>query len=155
MQTILKLPSLYVSWVSYNLEHGSNTYMSVISRDSTNTLSKWVKPNVIMVPEEQETYTRHDQYNSFKGNIDKYCSINPTIRGDRDWNEHYVCHPFYFLTYTMYCDHKQFDVQFPAGISVTMFPEPKKVVQQNNVLSLCMLLSLCGPRASTKAIGPI
>lgn len=42
-----------------------------MGRDATNTLGKLVKPNVIMVPEEQETYTRHDQYNYFKGNIGK------------------------------------------------------------------------------------
>lgn len=52
-------------------EDGSNTYMLVMGRDATYTLGKLVKPNVIMVPEEQETYTRNDQYNCFKGNMDK------------------------------------------------------------------------------------
>lgn len=42
-----------------------------MGRDATYTLGKLVKPNDIMVPEEQETYTRHDQYNYFNGNMDK------------------------------------------------------------------------------------
>lgn len=46
---------------------------------------------------------------------------------------------FYFIIYTMYCDHKEFDVQFPAAISVSKFPEPKKVVQQNNVYAVVIV----------------
>lgn len=72
MSQVYKLPGrLLVQLGKLPNEEGSNIYMLVMGRDATNTLGKLVKPNVIMVLEEQETYTRHDQYNYFKGNIDK------------------------------------------------------------------------------------